>query len=29
MQNTNEFVTIKVSSKLDYCQCLFKSCFNL
>ncbi len=29
MQNTGEFVTIKASSKIDYCQCLIKSCLNM
>jgi hypothetical protein len=29
MQNTSEFVTIKASSKIDYYQCLIKSCLNM
>ena len=28
MQNTSDFVTVKATSKLDYCQCLIKSCIN-
>ncbi len=28
IQNTSDFVTIKATSKLDYCQCLINSCLN-